>query len=218
MYRYNTERDTAFIQGSSVTYRKAVRLMKEAWERSTPESFDVVNASPRDTFKQALELFETKLIKTDSEPNANLHEALQESTEGEPEAKDLIETALETAPCEREELLDRDMDLVPPRLCLEITQNVALEMASEGGVAIIGFHDYLLEVMKALAVEMGWNPPLRVGYNRHFPRIWQWFCELSDNSWDGEDCGIRAMNTSGPVAGWPDGPGDLRVRINVELL
>jgi hypothetical protein len=76
----------------------------------------------------------------------------------------------------------------------------------------------LPKVMKIIATEMNWPKPLRVGENRHFPRLWLWLCEVCEDSWTSDGYAVRVINTSGNPPAWPLGPGNLRLRVDPDLI
>lgn len=66
----------------------------------------------------------------------------------------------------------------------------------------------------------GWKRCLNVGINRHFPRMLQWLREVEEETFDGRRGGLRLMNRGGGgrVTAEPDGPADLKVRLDPDLL
>ena len=214
MYDNRDFHDPHFLKGSVMTYRKAISLMSASWERVTGKALDVGNRQPLEAFKEALRQFETRLNKSQKE---SVLQSLHGDAAEDLEVEDLIKDAIKVSPEKRSNFLNRDMDLVPPRLCLETMREVALASVVNDKVTILPLRDYLVEVMRALAPRMGWTPPLQVGSNRHFPRIWQWLSELSKESRTDESYGIRVINAQGPVARHPEGPDGLRVKIDPEL-
>lgn len=210
--------DSRFMLGSVKTYSKAVQLMRQTFENVTGERLDVGSRQPRAAFEEALRQFESKLSAANAGDRRLLEETLSGHAAKDPMTKEFLEAALTAPHGKLHEFLDRDMDLVPPRLCLETMQSVALSSIVNDEVTTLTLQSYLVKVMKDLALEMGWAPALRVGNNRHFPRIWQWVCEFSESTWIDGGYGLRVKNTSGPVPEWPDGPAQLRVRIDPDRL
>ncbi|TCL88895.1 hypothetical protein C8J38_12015 [Rhizobium sp. PP-WC-2G-219] len=205
-----------FKLGSVMTYKKAIRLMSESWEAVLGEPLVLQSAQPLAQFTEALERF-TAVIKSSKTQPSELEKSLQGGASEDPALDDLLKETLRASPEARSALIARDMDLIPPRLCLDAFWAVAIEEAA-GSEVTIPLDAFLRGFMARVATEMNWTVPLRVGQNRHFPRTWQWLCEACESSWVDENYGIRILNTRGPVPAWPRGPGDLRLRIDPSRL
>ncbi|MBY3294492.1 hypothetical protein HFO10_00705 [Rhizobium laguerreae] len=208
--------DDSFKLGSVKTYQKAVRLMRETWEAVLGEPLKLHSAQPLAQFTEALERFSVVMKRSKSQAT-QLENSLQSRASEDPALEDLLNETLVATPEARSALIARDMDNIPPRLCLDAIWAVAIEKAA-GDEVTIPLDDFLRAVMVRVAKEMNWSVPLRVGQNRHFARAWQWLCEVSESSWIDEGYGIRILNTRGPIPAWPQGPGDLRVRIDPSKL
>lgn len=210
--------DLRFLKGSVMTYRKAINLMSASWENVMGVPLDVGSRQPREAFEYALSKFEKMIEEASDDQKEYAWKSLGEEGCDDLDARSLIIETINTYKDDRSIFLDRDMDFVPPKICLDIMRDFAISFVEYGRVTTVSLREYLVEVMRHLSPQMKWNPPLKVGNNRHFPRIWQWFSELSEQSSFDGDYGIRAMNKRGRVPLFPDGPGDLRVRINPDLL
>lgn len=206
-----------FKQGSVMTYKKTVRLMCETWLKVVEEPLVLVSTSPLAQFQEALQRY-SDLLSGKSEVSGRLKPALIDGAKDDPAVDDLLDETLGVAPGEVRKVVDRDMDAVPPQVCLKAIWASASERAHGEEIIILPLKEFLRSVMAKIAVEMGWQNALRVGHNRHFPRSWQWLWEVCEESYTDDDYGIRIINTRGPVPAWPTGPGELRVRLDPSRL
>lgn len=207
------EDDIQFMRGSVLTYQKATRLMREIWERTVGEPLVLGARQPLARFEEALACFDAKLKQQTSE-SRELEKTLLSGAESDPAVDDLLRDTLNGTADARRTALDRDMDIVPPRICTKAILATAKEKAGGAEVVTLSLREFLRAVMAKIATEMEWSTPLRVGDNRHFPRSWQWLWEVCEASYVDDNYGLRVINTRGPVPNWPSGPGDLRVRID----
>ncbi|WP_324185618.1 hypothetical protein [Endobacterium cereale] len=200
-----------------MTYKKTVRLMCETWLEVVEEPLVLVSTSPLAQFQEALQRY-SDLLSGKSEVSGRLKPALIDGAKDDPAVDDLLDETFGVAPGEVRTVVDRDMDAVPPQVCLKAIWATASERARGEGIIIVPLKEFLRSVMAKIAAEMGWQNALRVGDNRHFPRSWQWLWEVCEESYINDDYGIRIINTRGPVPAWPTGPGELRVRLDPSRL
>lgn len=204
--------DERFKQGSVRTYMKATRLVCESWQRVIGQSLKLHSTQPLSRFEEALAHI-TSALKDSQSKAAKIKDDITEASKSDPATHDLINDVLIVNAETRRTILERDMDSVPPRLCMDAIWNVARQNASNDEEVDVPLRDFLRAVMSEIAKNMGWPTALRVGENRHFPRMWQWLCEVTEASVVDGCHSIRVINTRGPVAAFPSGPGELRIRL-----
>ncbi|MBM3605663.1 MAG: hypothetical protein FJX25_13215 [Alphaproteobacteria bacterium] len=210
--------DYRFMLGSVKTYATATRMMQDAWLKVHGEPLELKKTQPRSRFEEIVGIFSMAMDKAGGAP---LKAAFEKEAAGNPEVSGMIGEMDKIAPQDRASFLLQDMEHVSPHLAktaiIESVQQLTIYDEGKRKVDLL-LADLLREAMRRIADSMGWSYALRVGNNRHFPRIWQWVGEVCNDSWTEKGHAIRVIAEKGPVPGMPSGPGDLRVRIDLRLL
>ncbi|CDZ35599.1 Hypothetical protein NGAL_HAMBI1145_29250 [Neorhizobium galegae bv. officinalis] len=107
-----------FKMGSVMTHQKAIRLMQESWQEVFGEPLVLSARQPLAQFQAALDRF-TKMLARHTPDSKKLQKALKEVSSGDPVIDDLFGETLEASAQERSVAIHRDMDMVPPRVCMD---------------------------------------------------------------------------------------------------
>ncbi|TNC74342.1 hypothetical protein [Rubellimicrobium roseum] len=198
---------------ASQAINKTIRMILDLWQEVFEEELEIGGDQSARRRDQLLETLRSKF--KDQQARAAVLERLGIKGEVDPEAlirileKEFLGSSRPTS-----------IDDFSPNQFLKVLREVCRNRVQSDDYRDIPLPDLLRAVLDRMFEEVRAPRAIRVGRNRHFPRLIQYLREYEkETTWeDGQ--GFRLMNASGrgSVSTNPDDPRKLKVRLNPDYL
>lgn len=202
-----------FVDGCVRTYGAATNFIAKIYEREAGVAMPVLSGPPKQRYREALRIYGDLIRGTAGRTTQG---ELKVAAAADPVFADLLSDSLRVTP----DKPLHDIDDISPSIFKNAIYAEAEARTSAGEIVDVELDAFLRGTVARATEGIGWKRRLNVGVNRHFPRMLHWLREVEEETSDGRGGGLKLMNRGGGgrVAAEPDGPADLKVRLDPSLL